>query len=128
MYPWHRDDERLFGHPSEPKVVVSMSLGHSVLFKLRRRTPENSPSEIWLDHGDLLVMDGLTQSEYEHSATSELSGPRINLTLRWISQHSKSCPVAGLIGGAPPSDAQDVAEPHSCGRGVEEMEMSVTFS
>ena len=33
--PWHCDNERLFGSPFEPKVIVSMSLGHSVLFKLR---------------------------------------------------------------------------------------------
>ena len=111
--PWHCDNERLFGSPSEPKVIVSMSLGHSVLFKLRRRTPEKTPSQIWLDHGDLLVMDGLTQSEYEHSTASELEGPRVNLTYRWISQHIRSCPLTGLIGGALPSDAQDLAEPHS---------------
>ena len=41
--PWHCDNERLFGSPFEPKVIVSMSLGHSVLFKLRRRTPEKTP-------------------------------------------------------------------------------------
>ena len=111
--PWHCDNERLFGSPFEPKVIVSMSLGHSVLFKLRRRAPENTLSQIWLDHGDLLVMDGLTQYEYEHSAASELEGPRVNLTYRWISQHIRSCPLAGLIGGALPSDAQDLAEPHS---------------
>ena len=111
--PWHCDNERLFGSPFEPKVIVSMSLGHSVLFKLRRRAPENTPSQIWLDHGDLLVMDGLTQYEYEHSTASELEGPRVNLTYRWISQHIRSCPLAGLIGGALPSDAQDLAEPHS---------------
>ena len=64
--PWHRDNERLFGSPFEPKVIVSMSLGHSALFKLRRRASEITPSQIWLDHGDLLVMDGLTQHEYEH--------------------------------------------------------------
>ena len=63
--PWHRDNERLFGHPSEPKVIVRVSLGHSVLFKLRRRRLENTHSQIRLDHGDLLVMDGLTQLEYE---------------------------------------------------------------
>ena len=40
--PWHCDNERLFGHPSDPKVIVSMSLGHSVLVKLRRRWPENT--------------------------------------------------------------------------------------
>ena len=113
--PWHCDNERLVGHPNEPKVIVSMSLGHSVLFKLRRRTSENTPSEIRVDHGDLLVMDGLTQSEYVHSTASELSGPRVNLTFRWIAQHIKSCPLAGLIGGALLSDAQDLAGPHSCG-------------
>ena len=113
--PWHCDNERLFGSPFEPKVIVSMSLGHSALFKLRRRTPENTPSQIRLDHGDLLVMDGLTQFEYVHSTASELEGPRVNLTFRWISQHIRSCPLAGLIGGALPSDAQDLAEPHSRG-------------
>ena len=112
--PWHRDNERLFGSPFEPKVIVSMSLGHSVLFKLRRRTPEKTLSQIWLDHGDLLVMDGLTQDEFEHSTASELEGPRVNLTYRWISQHIRSCPLAGLICGALPSEAQDLAEPHSC--------------
>ena len=94
-----------------------MSLGHSVLFKLRRRAPENTHSQTRLDHGDLLVMDGCTQFEYEHSAASELSGPRVNLSFRWISQHISSCPQAGLIGGALPSDAQDLAEPHSRGGG-----------
>ena len=33
--PWHCDNERLFGSPFEPKVIVSMSLGHSALFILR---------------------------------------------------------------------------------------------
>ena len=61
--PWHCDNERLFGYPVEPKVIVSMSLGHSALFKLRRRAPENTHSQIRLNHGDLLVMDGLTQFE-----------------------------------------------------------------
>ena len=26
---WHCDNERLFGRPGEPKVTVSISLGHS---------------------------------------------------------------------------------------------------
>ena len=110
--PWHCDNERLFGSPFEPKVIVSMSLGHSVLFKLRRRASENTPSQIRLEHGDFLVMDGLNQLEYVHSTASELEGPRVNLTFRWISQHIRSCSLAGLIGGALPSDAQDLAEPH----------------
>ena len=52
--PWHCDNERLFGSPIEPKVIVSMSLGHSALFKFRRRAPGDIPSPIRLDHGDLL--------------------------------------------------------------------------
>ena len=113
--PWHRDNERLFGSPSEPKVIVSMSLGHSVLFKLCRRASEKTVTPIWLDHGDLLVMDGLTQEEFWHSTASELEGPRVNLTYRWISQHIRSCPQAGLICGALPPVAPDLAEPNSCG-------------
>ena len=85
--PWHCDNELLFGQPGESKVIVSMSLGRSVLFKLRRRAPENTVSGIRLDHGDLLVMDGLTKFEHEHSTSSELSGPRVNLAFRWMYQH-----------------------------------------
>ena len=55
-----------------------MSLGHSVLFKLRRRVTGNSPSQIRLDHGDLLVVAGLTQFECEHSMLSELLVPRVD--------------------------------------------------
>ena len=65
--PWHCDNELLFGSPFEPKVIGSMSIGHSVMFKLRRRASENTPSQIRLDHGDLLVMDGVTQLECVHS-------------------------------------------------------------
>ena len=71
-------------------------------------------------------MDGLTQFEYEHSTASELLGPRVNLTFRWIAQHIRSCPLAGLIGGALPSDAQDLAEPHSCDGGSRNSKMSMT--
>ena len=70
--PSHCDNELLFGLPSEPKVIVSMSLGYSVLFKLLRRNSLDAPSEVVSEHGDLLVMDGLTQAKFEHSAASEL--------------------------------------------------------
>ena len=49
------------------------------------------PSLITLDHGDLLVMDGLTQSEYVHCTASGLQGPRVNLTFRLVAQHIASC-------------------------------------
>ena len=89
--PWHSDNEPLFGDQSDPKVIVSMSLGSSVGFRVCRRGRRNAPSSIKLDHGDLLVMDELAQSEYEHSTSSELQGPRVNLTYRWISQHAPVC-------------------------------------
>ena len=89
--PWHSDDEPLFGDRSDPKVIVSKSLGSSVDFRVRSRGRRNAPSSIRLDHGDLLVMDGLAQSEYELSTSSELQGPRVNLTYLWITQHTPTC-------------------------------------
>ena len=89
--PWHSDNEALFGDQSDPKVIVSMSLGSSVDFRVCRRGGRNDPSPIRLDHGDLLVMDGLTQLEYDHSTSSELQDRRVNLTYRWITQHTRGC-------------------------------------
>ena len=64
-------------------------------------------------------MDGLTQYEYVHSTASELLGPRVNLTFRWISQHIKSCPLAGVVGCVLPSCVQGLAEPGPRGDGGE---------
>ena len=60
---------------------------------------------------DLLVMDGLTQSEYVHCTASGLQGPRVNLTFRWVAQHIASCPLAGVVGCVLPSCVQGLAEP-----------------
>ena len=102
---WHSDNEPLFGPQNASKLIVSMSLGNSVDFKVRRRGQGKVPSLISLDHGDLLVMDGLTQSEYG------LQGPRVNLTFRWVAQHITSCPLAGVMGCVLPSCVQGLAEP-----------------
>ena len=110
---WHSDNEPLFGPQNSPKLVVSLSLGNSVEFKLRRRAPENTHSQIRLDHGDVLVMDGLAQSEYENCTASELQGPRVNLTYRWVAQHTASCPLAGVVGSVLPTCAQGLVEPSS---------------
>ena len=56
---WHGDNEPLFGPQNSPNLIVSLSLGNSVEFKVRRRASGNFPSSIRLDHGDVLVMDGL---------------------------------------------------------------------
>ena len=102
---WHSDNEPLFGPQNAPKLIVSMSLGNS------RRGQGSVPSLITLDHGDLLVMDGLTQSEYVHCTASGLQGPRVNLTFRWVAQHIASCPLAGAVGCVLPSCVQGLAEP-----------------
>ena len=65
---------------------------------MRRRVSGSVPSSIRLDHGDILVMDGLGQSEYEHCTASELQGPRVDLACRWVAQHTASCPQAGVVG------------------------------
>ena len=79
-------------------------------FKVRREQGK-VPSLITLDHGDLLVLDCLTQSEYVHCTASGLQGPRVNLTFRWVAQHIASCPLAGAVGCVLPSCVQGLAEP-----------------
>ena len=114
---WHSDYEPLFGPQNSPKLIISLSLGNSVEFKVRRRSPGKGPSSIRLDHGDILVMDGLTQSEYVHCTASGLQGPRVNLTFRWVAQHIASCPLAGAVGCVLPSCVQGLAEPGPRGEG-----------
>ena len=110
---WHSDNEPLFGPQNSPKLIVSLSLGNSVEFMVRRRAPGNVPSSIRLDHGDVLVMDGLAQSEYEHCTASELQGPRVNLTYRWVAQHTASCPLTGVVGCLLPTCVKGSVEPGS---------------
>ena len=110
---WHSDNEPLFGPQNSPKLIVSLSLGNSVEFMVRRRASGDVPSSIRLDLGDVLVMDGLAQSEYEHCTASELQGPRVNLTYRWVAQHTASCPLAGVVGCVLPTCAQRLVVPSS---------------
>ena len=85
--PWHSDSESLFGPPNQPELIVSMSLGNSVEFEVHRRASSDVQSSITLDHGDLLVMDGLAQLEYAHRTVSGLQGPWVDLTYRWVTSH-----------------------------------------
>ena len=103
---WHSDNEPLFGPQN------------SLEFMVRRRAPGKVPSLIRLDHGNVLVMDGLAQSEYEHCTASGLQGPRVNLTYRWVAQHTASCPLAGVVGCVLPTCAQGLVEPSSRWLGV----------
>ena len=54
---WHRDDEVLFGGQGESKLIVSVSVGFSALFRWKPRpSPDCGADSTWLHHGDLLVM------------------------------------------------------------------------
>ena len=43
--PWHSDNESLFGSPNQPNRIFSVSLGHAVVFQVRR-VPGDVPSSI----------------------------------------------------------------------------------
>ena len=109
---WHSDNESLFGPRDSPKLIVSLSLGNPVEFKVRR-VSDSVTSSITLNHGDVLVMDGSAQSEYLHCTMPGLQGPRVNLTYRWVAQHTASCPLAGVVGCLLPSCVQGLPEPSS---------------
>ena len=53
----------------------------------------------WLGHGDIFVMDGLCQDEFLHCTSPGLERVRMNITFRWIRQHTSFCPLfkAGVL-------------------------------
>lgn len=82
---WHRDNERELG---ERPVICSVSLGSARRFVLRPRARERRAEQMeWsLGHGDLLVMYGDSQLNWEHALvkTKSAVGPRLNITLRSV--------------------------------------------
>ena len=74
---WHRDDEPLFGKCGDAKLIVSVSLGGSALFRWKESSPApNDEGHLCcLNHGDILVMDGQCQDEFLHR-TRSLAGNR----------------------------------------------------
>jgi alkylated DNA repair dioxygenase AlkB len=77
---WHSDDEPELG--SEP-VIASLSFGASRNFAVRKKSTATR-HDFLLGHGDLLVMSGPSQSEYQHAIlkTTKKLGERVNLTFR----------------------------------------------
>ena len=91
---WHRDDELLFGEFGEAKLIVSVSLGGSAVFRWKRRfCPDDEGHLCCLGHGDILVMDGRCQDKFLHRTDPCREQERINITFRWIKQHVSSCPL-----------------------------------
>ncbi|MDO8364621.1 MAG: alpha-ketoglutarate-dependent dioxygenase AlkB [Actinomycetota bacterium] len=88
---WHADRER---YQHEDPVVVVLSTGAPRAFHLRKRRSEGAagaahtpgePSHTWqLGQGDLLVMGGACQHEYEHCVpkAAHVAGPRLSIIFR----------------------------------------------
>ena len=91
---WHSDDEPLFGECGDAKLIVSVSLGSSALFRWRRQScPDDEGHLCWHGHGDILVMDGQCQDEFLHRTDPYREQERINITFRWIKQDPSPCPL-----------------------------------
>jgi alkylated DNA repair dioxygenase AlkB len=81
---WHHDDD---AHEVPQRVIASLSLGATRTFELRPlRASGLNHQKISVDlaDGDLIVMRGATQRNYEHRIPKEprIAGERINLTFR----------------------------------------------
>ncbi len=80
---WHSDDEvELGGAP----IIASVSLGASRNFSLRQKKPGAGRLKLRLNSGDLLLMSGQLQHNWQHQLpkTQLPVGERINLTFRLI--------------------------------------------
>jgi alkylated DNA repair dioxygenase AlkB len=78
---WHGDRHR---HTLVDPIVAILSVGAGRSFRLRRRGAGGGSHRWALGHGDLLVMGGACQHEWEHSVpkTSAVVGPRMSITFR----------------------------------------------
>jgi hypothetical protein len=81
---WHGDRNR---HTHRNPLVATVSLGARRRFRLR--PVGGQPAlELRPGHGDLVVMGGACQHEWEHTVPKEASavGPRMSITLRHTAQ------------------------------------------
>ena len=78
---------------------MSVSFASQALFRWKGNSClDGDASSCYLDHGDLLVMDGQYQDEFLHCTDPGLEQVRINVTFRWMRQHTTSCPLgAGVL-------------------------------
>jgi len=90
---WHADDEDLFDSLRNDVLIISLSLGVSRSFELHPQDDPLKVTQLVLENGDLMTMEGLLQKHYRHrvARSKDLTGGRINLTWRWVRRHHKSC-------------------------------------
>ena len=82
---WHNDRE--VEHLARP-VIASLTLGATRAFDLRPKAARSRIISVDLEHGDLIVMRGETQTNWEHRVVKNrrIAGERINLTFRQLSE------------------------------------------
>lgn len=78
----HSDDEKELG---EQPTIVSVSYGATRKMVFRNKST-NEVVPVYLDHGDVLIMSGQTQSRWKHELPKEkkIIQPRLNVTFRKI--------------------------------------------
>ena len=77
---WHSDDEKELGPET---VIASLSFGAARTFAFRHKR-SGEKREMLLQHGQLIVMRGATQSHWQHALmkSARVHAPRVNLTFR----------------------------------------------
>lgn len=78
---YHSDDEKFLGlNPT----IASLSLGGSRDFLMKHKDDAKRKEKFPLENGDMLVMQGTTQSKWLHSIPKRTSSvqPRVNITFR----------------------------------------------
>lgn len=80
---WHADDEPELG---QDPCIVSVSLGATRDFALRRRGETRQWGKLPLQHGSLVVMNSGMQSRWQHAVPKRagIAAERINLTFRYL--------------------------------------------
>ena len=91
---WHADGENIFKNAANSVTIVSLSIGSSRNFRIKKKLTSDPDDEytIELHDGDILVMTGAMQDHYLHCVpTSGALSKRFNLTFRYISRHHRRC-------------------------------------
>lgn len=79
---WHSDDEKSLGKNT---TIASLSFGAERKFSLKHKLTKETISLV-LENGSLLVMQGSTQTHWQHSLpkTTKVRTARVNLTFRTV--------------------------------------------
>ena len=94
---WHADNEDLFMGKHIDVRIISLSLGATRRFELRPIWPTDAERKtifaVDLVDGAICCMEGMTQKHFHHRIPEQKDqhAPRINLTWRWILEHTSEC-------------------------------------